>query len=248
MKVNKAFSYFTMTLCAALSLLIPVESFAYESMKHYKTIESKMKDYSDGSRYRAGVLTIGRKYYDDGTNMGRIQLRLFSDTDSIKNIYWTAYPITMLTEVYADDGEERTGDVLTWAPLSSNGSTVTLSDVVFNWKDWTNIVGLAVKVATNRITSVIDVERPNTSVVRVIANRPNGLSNVDLPSNIATKDADRLVQDKHLGFTSEFVVKLDDEFSKIRSRGRVKYHVYDNSQYAWIDVWGESAYNYHYLW
>ncbi len=219
---------------------------AYEDMKHYQTLTGKKRSFKDGGYYRSGVYTIGRKYYNDGTYMGRIQLRAFATTEDMKNIYWMGYPIGAQGKVVCrDESDARTGEVLTWAPLSSSGSNMTLADAAFNWKDWTNIVGLAVKVITNKLTGVVEVSRSDTSIATIRIERPSGLENMNLTSS---QTADKDVQDKALGFTTEFVVKLNGEFSKVLTSGNVKYHMYDNSSYGWVDVWGGNTYTYHYLW
>lgn len=238
-----AFAVFT----ALSGISVSNNAFAYEDMKHYTTIDGDERH--NGEYARSSVLTIGRKYYNDGTYMGRIQLRVFATTEDMKDLYWSGYPIQAYTEVYTKDSSgNRTGEVLTWSPNDSNGSSVALSDVVFNWKDWTNIAGLFVKVASNEFRAVIDLDRSNTSEAEINVIRAAGLENMNLPASVSTKNADKAVEDQELGFTAEYVVKLDDEFSKVQSRANVKYHMYDNTTFSWVDTWGGSNYTYHYLW
>jgi len=227
-----------------VSLLGPTPTFAYETIKHYRTIDAGF----NGTSIRSVVMTIGRQFNKSTLN-GTIEARVFATSDDMEEKYDWAYPIAAELTLFARDNGDATGKIGSYYPEDSDGANVNLPDAVFRWSDWTNIAGLFVKVVANEFSAEIDAHQPyGLSGRRINIIDPLGLDNMDLPGSVSTSSADKSVQDKELGVVAQYDVTLYGEYSKVSTEGQVKYKVYNQSFNSWIDVWSDVARTSHYMW
>lgn len=250
--MNKKFLLcFMATILLLTSYISP--TLAFENLKHFKTMSIENRT-PEGCRFRSGVMTIGRTFNSNTLN-GTIQHRIFGTSEDVEECYnYGAYVNIIESSLRAQyenssGKRENTGKIGSYSPEDTNGSTLQISDAIFNWLDWTNVASLTVKVLSNDFSTEIRATQPSGTIHtrRIRASNTFGIDHADLPASVSSSTADRGVQNKTLGLASYFDVTMYDDFGKVQSSGKVRYYVV-NGFGTTVGLWSDDMFIEHYMW
>lgn len=222
MKRNKILLVLVTAVLLLTSYVSP--TFAYENLEHFKTLSIENRT-PEGCRFRSGVLTIGRTFNDRTLN-GTVQHRIFGTSEDVRKCYEYGAYVNILEvglraqQENSSGKRENTGKVGSYSPEDTGGSTLHISDAVFNWLDWTNVASLTVKVLSNDFRTEIRATQPSGTIHtrRIRASNTFGIDHADLPASVSSRTADRGVQNETLGLATYFDVTMYDEFGKLQTK------------------------------
>ena len=213
----------------------------WQDVNHKNTIQGKYG--ANGQDWgRSVVATIGS--YKGSGLAGEVQIRVWGTRQDMQNTTGvTVYSTDRLrTGVTHQDGLVNRA-----YPSSTDGSTSTQASVVYDVLSLFGVPTNSVELWANSLSAQVIQNTTGLNNLEVDFYRYAGLgSSTELPSNIATNNADSYYNMTTKGVTARFSIENYGQFSQVQSYAQARY-VSTNALGQVVSFWSEKVWYYHYL-